>query len=111
MTEDPAKTVARAKPVTRAEYEELKRSAARAQSAAEKAEAAAKETHDKIADIHKALMVPFPGQDKSLLDRMAVVTINVESGGRVAALAVRIAAVLAAIGAVWAMITAFGTPK
>lgn len=90
--------------VTRAEFEELKR-------ALEAASSATKETHDKVSDIHKALMLPSPGQEKSLLDRMALVTINVESGGRVAAIMVKIAAVLAAIGAVWAMVSTFGSGR
>lgn len=94
----------RQRAVSREEFEELKR-------ALDAASMATRETHDKVADIHKALMQPSPGQEKSLLDRMALVTINVESGGRVAAIMVKIAAVLAAIGAVWAMITAFGSAK
>lgn len=94
----------RQRAVTRAEFDELKR-------ALEAASTATKETHDKVSDIHKALMLPSPGQEKSLLDRMALVTINVESGGRVASIMVKIAAVLAAIGVIWAMIASFGSAK
>lgn len=94
----------RQRAVTRAEFDELKR-AVEAQSAA------TKETHDKVSDIHKALMLPSPGQSKSLLDRMATVTISVESGGRVAGMTVKLAGLLAAIGAVWAILTTFGSAK
>ena len=94
----------RQRAVTRAEFDELNR-------ALEAASTATKETHDKVSDIHKALMLPSPGQEKSLLDRMALVTINVESGGRVASIMVKIAAVLAAIGVIWAMIASFGSAK
>ncbi len=110
-SEDPAKKIARAKSVSRAEYEELKRAAARAETSASKAEAAARETRDKVAELYSALMQPFPGQSKSLLDRMASVTLDVESGGRIAAMAVKLAALLAAVGAVWALVTAWSTGK
>ena len=61
-----------------------------------------------VAEMHKALMQPSPGQERSLLDRMASVTINVESGGRVASIMIKIAAFLAAIGAMWAFIASGG---
>jgi hypothetical protein len=97
--------------ITRAEFEQLKLAVEEARSDAAKAARGAAETHDKVSDMHKALMMPSPGQEKSLLDRMAIVTINVESGGRVAAMTVKLAGLLAAIGAVWAIITAVGSPK
>jgi dsDNA-specific endonuclease/ATPase MutS2 len=89
----------RPRAVTRQELEDIK-------AEARETRRIAQETHDMTQELHKALMQPFPGQKESLLDRMASVTINVESGGRVAAMAVKIAAALAALGALWAMITA-----
>jgi predicted nuclease with TOPRIM domain len=52
-----------------------------------------------VKDLHAALMVPQPGQKHSLLDRMAKVTIDIESGGRLGTLMVKIGATLAAVGA------------
>ena len=43
------------------------------------------DTHTMVADMHQALMIPQYGQgDKSLLKRMADVTVAIESGDRVA---------------------------
>ena len=92
----------RARGVSRAEFEALEERVA----AMEKA---AMETHDKVGDLHKALMEPTPGQTKSLIDRMATVTINVESGGRVASVLIKIAATLAALGVIWAWIASGGS--
>ncbi|MBQ2263273.1 MAG: hypothetical protein II336_18165 [Loktanella sp.] len=104
--------------VTRTEFNEVKLALKdyeklldEARADAKLAATSAKETHDKVSDVHKALMMPFPGQDKSLLDRMALVTINVESGGRVASMTVKLAAILAAIGATWAIISGLIGPK
>lgn len=52
--------------VTRAEFDEMKAQAAH--------------TQRMVQDLHDAMMVPQPGQEKSLLERMALVTINVENG-------------------------------
>ena len=59
---------------------------------------------EKIDALYEALMVPQPGQDKSLLNRMASVTIAIEGGQGVGRIFVWIAGVLAAIGAVWAVL-------
>ena len=88
----------RAKPVQRAELEVM-------QAEIRQLKQMQSETHDMMKDMHKALMHPYPGHDKSLLDRMATVTINVESGGRVSIIVIKIAALLAAIGALWAAVT------
>jgi len=64
----------------------------------------AQETHDKVTQIHDALMVPGAGQDQGLLHRMAKVATAIESGERVAGWAVKIASVLAAIGVIGASI-------
>ena len=58
---------------------------------------------DKIDAMFNALMVPQPGQDRSLLSRMASVTIAIEGGQSVGKIFVWVAGVLAAIGAVYAM--------
>jgi hypothetical protein len=64
----------------------------------------AKETHDKVAEMHTALMVARPGEDYGLLHRMGKVATAIESGERVAGWAVKIASVLAAIGVIAASI-------
>ena len=41
------------------------------------------DTHNMVADMHRALMEPQIGQgDKSLVERMAAVTVDIESGKR-----------------------------
>ena len=75
-----------ARDVSRAEFDELQKSQA--------------ETHAMVADMHRALMVAQPGHTKSLVDRMAEVTIRVETGDRVMSLTIRVAAFLAAVGAI-----------
>lgn len=55
----------------------------------------------KIDALYKALMEPQPGQDKSLLDRMASVTIAIEGGQGVGRVLVWLAGVLVALGAIW----------
>ena len=42
--------------------------------------AAAKETHDAVQQLCKALLEPQPGHERSLLDRVAQVTIRAERG-------------------------------
>ncbi len=78
-------------PVSRDEVEEIKSELA--------------DTRAMVKDLHDALMVAQPGQEKSLLERMATVTLNVESGARTmrtfgagARTATLILALLAAIG-------------
>lgn len=53
----------------------------------------------KIMEMHGALMMPQPGHDKCLLDRMAAVTISVETGDRSMRAIVRTAQLLVAVGA------------
>jgi hypothetical protein len=70
----------------------------------EATEKRASETHDMVQTMHDALMRPSPGQTKGLLDRLAVVAINFESGQRVAAWVVWIAGIIAAVGAIYAAV-------
>jgi hypothetical protein len=42
--------------------------------------AKSQETHDMVRRLTEKLMIPQPGHDKSLLDRMASVTIDLERG-------------------------------
>ena len=59
------------------------------------------ENHAMLSSLHAALMVPQPGQDgKGLLERMAEVTVDIESGKRTANSIVVLAKWFAAIGAV-----------
>ena len=51
-----------------------------------------------IQDLHRALMEPEPGQSKSLLNRMAEVTISVESGTKTVRMVLVVIALLAALG-------------
>lgn len=71
-------------PVTREEMEEIKDQLA--------------ETQKLVKELHDALMLPQPGQGKSLLERMASVTIGVESGTRTVRFVLLVLALLAAIG-------------
>ena len=71
-------------PVTREEFEAMKTQLA--------------ETQRLVKDVHDALMLPSPGQDKSLLERMAAVTIGIESGTRTIRFFLFLVALLAAIG-------------
>ena len=67
------------------------------------------DTHKMMSEFHQALMVPQPGQGgKSLLERMATVTVAIETGDRAAESLVKwvkrlamIGAALGAIGAAW----------
>ena len=59
-----------------------------------------KQTHEMVAEMHRALMVPQVGHERSLVQRMAEVTIRVETGDRVISLTIRLAAFLAAVGAI-----------
>lgn len=65
------------------------------------------ENHKMLSALHSALMIAQPGQDgKSLLERMADVTVEIESGKRTAANMVSIAKWFAAIAAFMAGLTA-----
>jgi len=57
------------------------------------------ETRRMVQELHDALVKPQPGHKEGLLSRMARVTIQIESGERVAAWLIRLGAVLAAVGA------------
>ena len=64
------------------------------------------ENHAMLSSLHAALMVPQPGQDgKGLLERMAEVTVDIESGKRTANSIVVLAKWFAAIGAVVGLVT------
>ena len=88
------------KSVTRAEFDAmiLKFDGVNADLAATRSQSA--QTHDMVADLHRALVEPSPGQQQGLLDRMASVTISFESGRRVGAIVVWIAGFLVALGAI-----------
>lgn len=73
------------------------------------------DTHNKVSEMHRALMMPQLGQgDKSLIERMAAVTVEIESGKRTAdgilKLAKWLVGVAAAVAAVAAMLK-FGITK
>jgi hypothetical protein len=73
------------------------------------------DTHNKVSDLHRALMEPQLGQgNKSLIERMAEVTVEIESGKRTADSVLSIAkwlvGVAAAVAALAAMLK-FGIPK
>ena len=74
------------------------------EKAAADVQKAAKETHDKVAQLYDALIVPEAGQEHGLLHRTAKVASAIESGERVAGWAVKIASVLAALGVIAASI-------
>ena len=64
------------------------------------------ENHAMLSSLHSALMVAQPGQDgKALLERMAEVTVDIESGKRTANSIVVLAKWFAAIGAVVGLFT------
>jgi hypothetical protein len=71
-------------PVTRQEFEDMKTRQA--------------ETQALVKELHDALMLPQPGQKRSLLERMAAVTIGVETGTRTARATVLLLGFLAMIG-------------
>ena len=81
------------------EVEELKEKLAHMTTTAARVEQAAKETHDKVAQLFDALIVPEPGQEKGLLDRMAKLTTEVEGGKATAAFGMKIIAGIMALGA------------
>lgn len=59
------------------------------------------ENHAMLSSLHAALMVPQPGQDgKGLLERMAEVTVDIESGKRTADSMVSLAKWFAALGTI-----------
>lgn len=63
------------------------------------------DSHKMLAELHQALMVPQYGQgDKSLLERMAEVTVAIESGDRAAESLTKWAKRLAFVGAILAAI-------
>lgn len=66
------------------------------------------DTHKMMAELHQALMVPqFGHGDKSLLERMADVTVAIESGDRAAENLTKWAKRLAMVGTVLAAIAAY----
>lgn len=66
------------------------------------------DSHKMLAELHQALMVPQYGQgDKSLLERMAEVTVAIESGDRAAENLTKWAKRLAFVGTVLGVIGAF----
>jgi hypothetical protein len=96
-----------ARPTVASNADELAKVKARLdaiEAAAVEMQKASRETHDKVAEMHTALMVARPGEDYGLLHRMGKVATAIESGERVAGWAVKIASVLAAIGVIAASI-------
>ena len=74
--------------------------AADAMLKAEEAVALNVKTHKLVSDLHAALMEPQAGYDRSLLDRMAAVTISIESGDRTLKTVVKFAQIVGAIGVI-----------
>lgn len=63
------------------------------------------ETYQMVADMHQALMTPQYGQgEKSLLERMAEVTVDIESGRRTTDNLIGLAKRFAYIGAFMALV-------
>lgn len=95
-------------PVTRAEFDALFQVAQQAAEDATAARAQQVEVGALIRAMHTALMVPQPGHERSLLDRMASATIDFESGGRTAKLMMRGAGLVIALGGaattLWAVV-------
>ena len=77
--------------ITRKEFDELKE----VEEAMEKRQIAMELM---LRQVHDALMLPQPGQTKSLLDRMAAVTNGVEAGQKSAKFVIYAIALLAALG-------------
>lgn len=93
--------------VTRAELEALEalvqqsaQDAAEGRRLAAQAATDAAATHALVQAMHGRLMVPQPGQERALLDRMAAVTIDIETGKRSAEALITAGKVLTAIGAI-----------
>jgi hypothetical protein len=57
-------------------------------------------THARVEQMYGALMEKSPGQQMSLLDRMASATIDIESGQRVAHLIIKAGVVLTSLGGI-----------
>ncbi len=94
--------------MTREEFEELR-------EAVRQLVEAQKISSGQVADLHRALVEPQPGHSRSLLDRMAEVTIAIESGDRTMRTLLRLAQFVAAAGAVvgtfWAAVRFGASPK
>ena len=86
--------------VTRGEIDALERRLDKLATEHVELAAVVKETHAMTAAMFAALMKPQHGYDTSLIDRMADVVINVESGQRVAGWGVAVAKWLAAFGVI-----------
>lgn len=65
------------------------------------------DTHSKISALYAALMEPQPGYDHSLLQRMAAVTIAIESGDRTMRTVIQLAKIIGAIATIVAAAVAF----
>lgn len=91
-------------PVTRAEVDLLTKAVSDMRAELLDARKSTADTHTMVQSLHQALLRPSPGQERSLLDRMAEVTINIESGGQVSGLLIKLAATLAAVGSIWAAV-------
>ncbi|MES2667412.1 MAG: hypothetical protein V4712_15040 [Pseudomonadota bacterium] len=83
-----------------APLDDLEALRAEVQAASTEAAAARKlaaESNAMIRDLHKALMEPQPGYEHSLLERMATVTIGIESGDRTGRILIKLIGFLGAI--------------
>lgn len=58
----------------------------------------------KLDSIYNALMVPQAGQDKSFVDRVGRVAVAYESGGIITGIVTRVAALIVAVGVIWAAV-------
>lgn len=68
------------------------------------------DTHAMVKELHDALVHPQPGHDKSLIDRMALTTIYLESGRKAGALILWGAGILSAIAGAVAAFRYLGQP-
>lgn len=86
--------------VTREEYSALVAEMAAVKEDVSEAKRMATETHDMVQAIHGKLLQTQPGQRQSLLDRMASVTIDIESGKRTGQIVVALVGFALAVAAV-----------
>lgn len=93
--------------VTRAEFEQLKSDLHELKLQSELAAGERTKTLQLVSSMHSALMIPSPGQADSLLNRMAKVVINIESGERMTAWILTVAKILAALGVIGGAVAAF----
>lgn len=78
----------------------------RAEKRMDDADMTRRDTNDKVSAMYQGLMVPQPGYDESLLERMAKLTIDVEGGKRTVSNLAGIGRAVAFVGLPMALIAA-----